>query len=180
VSGHSKWHNIKRKKGIEDQKRSKLFSKTSRLISVASKQGGGGDPDANPSLRLAIQKAKEARMPKDNIERAIKKGTGELAGESYQEAIYEGFGPHGGALLLSCLTDNANRTVSEMRSIFSRYGGTLGDKGSTSYIFNSQNKEPSYTTNIPTKDQASKIDEMIDILEDHDDVQDIYHNYKFS
>jgi len=179
MSGHSKWHNIKRKKGIEDQKRSKVFSKVSRLITVAARQGGG-DSDANPALRLAIQKAKEARMPKENIDRAIKKGTGELAGENFQEVIYEGFGPYGGAFLLHCLTDNGNRTVSEVRSIFSKYGGSLGAKGSTSYIFTGQEKEPSFTTDINSEEQAKKIDEMIEILEDHDDVQDVYHNYKFS
>ncbi len=179
MSGHSKWHNIKRKKGIEDQKRSKLFSKVSRLVTVAAKQGGG-DPDANPALRLAIQKAKEARMPKENIDRAIKKGTGELGGESFQEVIYEGFGPYGGAFLLHCLTDNGNRTVSEVRNTFGKYGGSLGAKGSTSYIFIGQEKEPSFTTDITSEEQAKKIDEMIDVLEDHDDVQDIFHNYKFS
>lgn len=179
MSGHSKWHNIKRKKGIEDQKRSKLFSKASRLISVAAREGGG-DPDANPSLRLAIQKAKEARMPKDNIERAIKKGTGELEGESYQEVIYEGYGPEGGAFLISCVTDNANRTVSEMRNIFGSYGGSLGEKGSTSYIFESKTKEPSFTIDIETKEKAEKIDQLIEELEEHDDVQEVLHNYKFT
>jgi YebC/PmpR family DNA-binding regulatory protein len=179
MSGHSKWHNIKRKKGAEDQKRSQLFSKTSRLIMVAARKGGG-DPDANPALRLAIQKAKDARMPKDNIDRAIKKGTGELTGENFQETVYEGYGPHGGAFLLHCLTDNPNRTVSEIRNIFSRYDGSLGAKGSTSYIFNSQNMEPTFGVNIDSELQANKIDEMIDALEDHDDVQDIYHNYKFN
>ncbi len=179
MSGHSKWHNIKRKKSVEDQKRSKLFTKATRLIVVAAREGGG-DVDSNPNLRLAVQKAKEARMPKENIDRAIKKGTGELAGESYSEVTYEGYGVYGGAFLLNCLTDNPNRTVSEIRNIFSRYGGNLGEKGSTSYIFNSQTKEPSFTIDIDTEEKAEKVDEMIEVLEDQDDVQDVYHNYKFS
>ncbi len=178
MSGHSKWHNIKRKKSIEDQKRSKLFSKTSRLLTVASKQGGS-DPGANPALRLAIQKAKDARMPKDNIDRAIKKGAGELVGSNFQESIYEGYGPEGGAFLINCLTDNSNRTVSEVRNIFGRYGGSLGVKGSTSYIFDSRSKEPAYTVEINQAEKASRVDDLVDLLEDHDDVQDIYHNYKF-
>lgn len=179
MSGHSKWHNIKRKKSAEDQKRSKLFSKTSRLISVAAREGGG-DPDANPALRLAMQKAKEARMPKENVERAIKKGTGELEGDNYQEVVYEGYGPLGGAFLLNCLSDNPNRTVSEVRNIFSQYGGNLGEKGSTAYIFDSQTKAPSFTIDIESEEKAKKVDEIIDELEDHDDIQGVYHNYKFA
>jgi len=178
MSGHSKWHNIKRQKEVKDEKRSKLFSKVSRLISVAARDGGG-DPDANPALRLAIQKAKDARMPKENIDRAVKKGTGELSGESYSEVVYEGFGPDGGAFLIYCLTDNNNRTVSEIRNIFTRYGGNLGAKGSTSYIFEGEEKQPSYTIDITTEAGSEKIDNMIEAFEDNDDVQDVYHNYKF-
>lgn len=178
MSGHSKWHNIKRQKSVNDAKKSKIFSKVSRLISVAAREGGG-DPDANPSLRLAIQKAKEARMPKENIEKAIKKGTGELDGENYSEVIYEGYGPEGGAFLIVCLTDNNNRTVSEVRNIFSRFGGSLGTRGSTSYIFDNKEKEPSYFVDIDSQDKADKINDMIELLEDNDDVQDVYHNYQF-
>src|SRR4030066_2303816 len=122
MSGHSKWHNIKRQKSANDAQKSKIFSKISRLITVAAKHGGG-DPDANPTLRLAIQRAKDARMPKENIDKAIKKGTGELEGSEFQEVIYEAFGPHGGAFLIYCLTDNINRTVSELRSVFNKYNG---------------------------------------------------------
>ena len=151
----------------------------SRLISVAAKQGGG-DSDSNPSLRLAVQKAKDSRMPKEKIERAIKKGTGELEGSSYTEVIYEGYGPEGGAFLLHCLTDNGNRTVSEFRSIFGRAGGNLGEKGSTAYVFDSKTKEPTFTIEITAEDKASAIDSLIEELEDHDDVQDVFHNYQFS
>jgi YebC/PmpR family DNA-binding regulatory protein len=179
MSGHSKWHNIKRKKGKEDAKRGKIFSKMSRLISVAAREGGG-DPDANPALRLAIQKAKDVNMPKDNIERAIKKGTGELEGAEYKEAIYEGYGPEGGAFLLQCLTDNHNRTVSEIRSLFGKFGGSLGEKGSTAYIFDSDNKEPTFTIEITDQNKAEKVDDLVEELEDHDDIQEIFHNYKFT
>lgn len=178
MSGHSKWHNIKRKKGKEDAKRSKIFSKMSRLISVAARDGGG-DPDSNPTLRLAIQKAKDANMPKDNIDRAVKKGTGELGGSEYQEVVYEGYGPLGGAFLILCLTDNGNRTVSEIRNIFGRHGGNLGEKGSTSYIFNPKTKEPSFAIDVSDEATSNKIDDLIEELEDHDDVQEIFHNYKF-
>lgn len=179
MSGHSKWHNIKRKKGVEDAKKGKIFSKMSRLISVAARQGGG-DPNANPGLRLAIQKAKDARMPKENIERAIKKGTGNLEGSNFQEVIYEGYGPEGGAFLIHCLTDNGNRTVSELRSMFGRAGGSLGEKGSTSYIFDSKTKDPTFVIDVTQESKAEKIDELIEEFEDHDDIQEVFHNYKFS
>ncbi|MFC1756011.1 YebC/PmpR family DNA-binding transcriptional regulator [Patescibacteria group bacterium] len=179
MSGHSKWHNIKHKKGAEDAKKSKIFSKMSRLISVAAKQGGG-DVDANPALRLAVQKAKDSRMPKENIERAIKKGTGQLEGSSYAEVIYEAYGPEGGAFLLHCLTDNGNRTVAELRSVFGRAGGSLGEKGSTAYIFESKTKEPTFTIEISEESKAGIIDQLIEDLEDHEDIQDIFHNYQFS
>jgi YebC/PmpR family DNA-binding regulatory protein len=178
MSGHSKWHNIKRQKEANDSKKGKVFSKMSRLITVAAKQGGG-DPDANPALRLAIQKAKDARMPKDNIDRAIKKGTGELAGESIEEVTYEAFGPNGGAFMIMCYTDNLNRTVSELRNIFSKAGGNLGTKGSAAYIFSGPEKEASFFVEVAGESEAQKIDSLIETLEDHDDVQEILHNYKF-
>jgi YebC/PmpR family DNA-binding regulatory protein len=176
MSGHSKWHHIKRQKNANDAKKSKIFSKISRLVSVAARDGGG-DPESNPSLRLAVQKARDARMPNENIERAIKKGTGELEGENYQEAIYEGFGPEGGAILISCLTDNNNRTVSEIRNLLGRFGGSLGAKGSTSYIFDNADHQPSYILEIDSEAKASKVGELLELLDDHDDVQEVYHNY---
>lgn len=133
MSGHNKWSTIKRKKGAIDAKRGKLFTKLIKEISIAAKDGGG-DPDANPRLRLAIQNAKGANMPKDNIERAIKKGSGADAAD-YIETSYEGYAPHGVAVFVECLTDNLNRTVSSVRSIFNRYGGSLGTKGSLEFIF---------------------------------------------
>ncbi len=134
MSGHSKWAGIKHKKAILDAKRGKLFSKLIKEITVAARQGGG-DADSNPRLRLAVNTAKAANMPGDNIERAIKKGTGELPGISYEEINYEGYGPGGVAILLECLTDNRNRTTAEIRSIFSSKGGNLAGAGSVIWIF---------------------------------------------
>jgi YebC/PmpR family DNA-binding regulatory protein len=177
MSGHSKWHNIQREKGANDAKKSKLFSKVSRLIMVAAKQGGG-NPDSNATLRLAIEKAKEARMPKENIERAIKKGTGEIEGVVFQETVYEGFGPHGGAIVVHCLTDNVNRTVAEIRSIFNKYGGNLGTKGSTSYLFNPETKIPMYMVDLNSEEEAQKVFDFLDLLDENEDVQSVLHNYK--
>ncbi|MFZ2331451.1 MAG: YebC/PmpR family DNA-binding transcriptional regulator [Atribacterota bacterium] len=133
MSGHSKWSTIKRKKGKADAERGKLFGKIIRLISVAARHGS--DPEANADLRNAIQLARENNMPNENIERAIKKGTGELEGVSYEEVIYEGYGPGGVAVLVEVVTDNRNRTVSEIRRIFSRNGGNLGSTGCVAWIF---------------------------------------------
>jgi len=134
MAGHSKWANIQHRKGAQDKKRSKLFTKLIREITVAAGQGGG-DPLANPRLRLAIDKAKAQSMPKDNIERAVKRGTGNLDGADFQEVTYEGYGPGGVAVMVECLTDNRNRTVAEVRHAFSKYGGNLGADGSVSYLF---------------------------------------------
>jgi YebC/PmpR family DNA-binding regulatory protein len=134
MSGHSKWHSIKHKKGAVDAKRGKLFTKIIREITVAARQGGG-DPDANPRLRTVIVKAKEANMPKDNIEKAIKKGTGELEGVSFEEITYEGYGPNGVAIMIDTLTDNRNRTTAELRNILTKSGGNLGENGCVSWIF---------------------------------------------
>ncbi|MBF0494789.1 MAG: YebC/PmpR family DNA-binding transcriptional regulator [Candidatus Omnitrophica bacterium] len=134
MSGHSKWASIKHKKGALDAKRGKIFTKLIREITVAAKEGGG-KPDANPRLRLAIQKGKEANMPADNIERAIKKGTGELEGTVYESLSFEGYAPAGVAVIVEGLTDNRNRTTSEVRSIFSKRGGNLGSPGSVAFQF---------------------------------------------
>jgi YebC/PmpR family DNA-binding regulatory protein len=135
MSGHSKWSSIKHKKGAADAKRGKVFTKLIKEITVAARMGGSGDPDMNPRLRAAIAAAKTENMPKDNIARAIKKGTGELEGASYEEAVYEGYGPGGAAVLLESLTDNKNRAVSEIRHLFSKNGGNLGEAGCVSWMF---------------------------------------------
>ena len=177
MAGHSKWANIKRKKEIIDFKRSQSFTKLSRLISVAARKTGGGDPDSNPSLRLAIEKAKEARMPKENIEKAIKKGTGELEGQRYEEVVYEGFGPGGGSFLIECLTDNKNRTVAEIKTILSKNGGSLGNMGSTSYIFGSDPKNPTFKVSV-SEDEIIQVEKIFDALDDNDDVVEFYTNYE--
>ena len=135
MAGHSKWANIRFRKGAQDAKRGKLFTKLIREITIAAREGGG-DPDANPRLRSAIDKAKSNSMPKDNIERAIKRGTGDTDGVSYESVRYEGYGPGGVAVMVDCLTDNRNRTVAEVRHAFSKYGGNLGADGSVAYLFN--------------------------------------------
>jgi YebC/PmpR family DNA-binding regulatory protein len=134
VSGHSKWSTIKRKKGAIDAKRGKIFTRLIKEITVAARMGGG-DPDANPRLRSAIASAKTENMPKDNIERAIQKGTGELEGAVYEEITYEGYGPGGVAILVDCMTDNKNRTVADIRHYFSKSGGNLGESGCVSWMF---------------------------------------------
>ena len=134
MSGHSKWSSIKHKKGAADAKRGKIFTKLIKEITVAARLGGG-DPDGNPRLRSAIAAAKAENMPKENIERGIKKGTGELDGVSYEEANYEGYGPGGAAVLVECLTDNKNRAVADVKHLFERHGGNLGEPGCVSWIF---------------------------------------------
>jgi YebC/PmpR family DNA-binding regulatory protein len=134
LAGHSKWKQIKRKKAVIDAKRGAHFTKLIREITVAAR-AGGGSPDMNPRLRLAVDTAKAANMPQDNIERAIKKGTGELEGVSYEEINYEGYGPGGVAIFIECMTDNANRTVAELRHTLERHGGNLGSSGSVAWQF---------------------------------------------
>ncbi|HXX34779.1 MAG TPA: YebC/PmpR family DNA-binding transcriptional regulator [Thermodesulfobacteriota bacterium] len=134
MSGHSKWSTIKRKKGAADAKRGKLFTKIIKEIMVAARMGGG-DINANPRLRSAVLAAKAENMPKDNIERAIKKGTGELEGVNYEELTYEGYGPGGVAMMLEVVTDNKNRTVADVRHVFSKYNGSLGEAGCVSWMF---------------------------------------------
>ena len=134
MAGHSKWANIQHRKGRQDAKRGKIFTRLIKEISVAAKLGGG-DPNANSRLRLAIDKATENNMPKDNIERAIRRGTGELDGVHYEEVRYEGYGLHGAAVMVTCLTDNRTRTVADVRHAFTKHGGNLGTDGSVAFLF---------------------------------------------
>jgi len=134
MSGHSKWHTIKHKKGVADAKRGQMFTKLIKEISISARQGGG-DPEANPRLRTVILKAKASNMPRDNIDRAIKKGTGELEGVSYEEILYEAYGPGGVAMLIDVLTDNKNRAAAEIRNLLNKGGGSLGAAGSVVYLF---------------------------------------------
>lgn len=156
MSGHSKWSTIKHKKAATDAKRGKIFTRIIKELAVAARMGGG-DPDANPRLRKAIADAKAANMPADNIKRAIMKGTGQLEGVSYEEMSYEGYGPGGVAVYIETLTDNKNRTVSEIRHIFSKHGGNLGESGSVAWMFHRKG----YI--VVEKSKASE-DELMDII----------------
>lgn len=237
MSGHSKWASIKHKKAATDAKRGKVFTKLIKMITVAARSGGG-DVNANPGLRLAVQKAKESNMPADNIERAIKKGTGELPGVSYEQVSYEGYGPGGIAFFVEGLTDNKNRMISEVRNIFSKAGGNLAGSGSVNWLFekkgffvinksevsedklmsvildagaedlsseddayevksqphdyekvkkaledNKIKTESAEITMIPkttvkvTGDQAKQALRLVELLEDNDDVQNVYANF---
>ena len=239
MSGHSKWAGIKHKKAVVDAKRGKVFSKLSKEISVASRIGGGST-EMNPRLRLAVEKARESNMPSDNIKRAIQKGTGELPGATYEESIYEGYGPGGVAILIEIMTDNKNRTVGEIRHILTKHNGNMGETGCVSWMFQKKgyilvNKEGidedslmslaldsgaedfrndpyeenyeittspedlnsvkefleqnnisfnmAETTMIPQNyvkletDDAKKMLKLMDAIEDHDDVQNVYANF---
>ena len=155
MSGHSKWASIKHKKGAADAKRGKIFTKLIREITVAAREGGG-DPDSNPRLRLAIQKGKDANMPADNIDRGIKKGTGELEGVSYENVSFEGYAPGGVAVIVEGLTDNKNRTTSEVRAIFAKRGGNMAGAGSVAFQFDKKGV-------FMVKKSASSEEELLDI-----------------
>lgn len=183
MAGHSKWANIQHRKGAQDKKRGKLFTKLIREISVAARTGGS-DEAANPRLRLAVDKARAASMPKDNIERAVKRGAGELDGIDYEEIRYEGYGPGGVAVMVDCMTDNRNRTVAEVRHAFSKYGGNLGADGSVAYIFNSVGvlEYPSGSSEdavmeaaleAGAEDVVTNDDESIDVLTDPADFESV-------
>lgn len=235
MSGHNKWSTIKHKKGAADAKRGKLFTKVLKEITVAARLGGG-DVNANPRLRLAVDQAKGANMPKENWERAIKKGTGELEGVTYEEVVYEGYGPGGTAFIVEAMTDNKNRTTPEIRSYFAKFGNDLGAQGSVAYMFTKQGQivveaevsedkimevaleagaddvamdddawviktapesyqavkdavdaaklpvidakvimAPSITVQVPDEKLKSFL-KLVDMLEDNDDVQNVWHN----
>lgn len=240
MAGHSKWANIKHKKARSDEKKGKEFTKVAKEITIAVRSGGGGDPEANSKLKLAIQKAKAINMPNDNISRAIKKGTGEIQGDALEELIYEGYAPAGVAVMLEIATDNRNRTASEIRHLFSKHNGNLGETGCVGWMFKragviTVNKDtlnmdedefmlklldlgaedvrdegdvyevvtspegfmevkeametenivveeadlemlPENTVDINDAEMATKIIKLIDLLEDHDDVQNVYTN----
>jgi YebC/PmpR family DNA-binding regulatory protein len=183
MAGHSKWANIQHRKGAQDKKRGKLFTKLIREVTVAARTSGG-DPDANPRLRLAIDKAKAQSMPKDNIERAIKRGSGELDGSDYEEILYEGYGPGGVAVMVDCLTDNRNRTVADVRHAFTKFGGNLGADGSVAYLFNKVGLL-SYSTGVDednlmeaaidagAEDVISNDDGSIDVLTEPSDFESL-------
>lgn len=172
MSGHSKWHTIKHKKGALDAKRGKLFTKLIKEITVAARTGGG-DADANARLRKAVLDAKAGNMPNDTIERAIKRGTGELEGVNYEEITYEGYGPGGVALIIESMTDNRNRTVAEIRHMFSKNGGNLGESGSVGWIFDKKGY-------IVVSKDAKPEDELFEIVTEAgaEDLRDDVDNFE--
>lgn len=239
MSGHSKWSTIKHKKARSDEKRGKMFTKVAKEITIAARQGGG-DPEANAKLKLVVQKAKAINMPNENISRAIKKGSGELDGEAYEEFVYEGYAPGGVAVMLDIATDNRNRTASDIRHLFSKHGGNLGESGCVAWMFERsglitvmknalkmdeeefiltaieagasdvrddddiievislpesfmkvreeiealvevENAEvvllPLNTVDVNDEETAARVLRIIDVLEDHDDVQNVYANF---
>lgn len=238
MAGHSKWAQIKHKKAKEDAKRGKLFSKLTRSIMIAARQGGG-NPETNPALANAIEKAKSYNLPQENIERAIKKATGELGAENYEQIIYEGYAPGGVAVMVEAMTDNRNRTASEIRHLFTKHNGNLGETGCVSWMFERKGvisvpktsvdeeslfetaieagaediqddesyfsiitdpdsfrqvkaelekrgvpyetaqitMNPTSTVKIETVEQAKKVLRLIEALEEHDDVQEVYANF---
>ena len=179
MSGHSHWRSIKHKKGTTDIKRGKIFSKISRLISIAAKEKGG-DPESNPKLRTIIDKAHSFNMPKDNIERAIKRGTGQIEGEQIEEITYEAYGPSGIALIIEIITDNRNRTIAEIKHILNKFGGKLAEAGSVKYMFDRKGEEwlPKYPMEITDKKTQAQLEKLFEALDDNDDVQEIYSNIK--
>ena len=178
MSGHSKWHSIRHKKAVVDAKRGKIFTKLIKEVTVSARIGGG-DVDANPRLRTAVQAAKDANMPQDNIKRAIMKGTGELPGVNYESVTYEGYGPGGVAVFVECLTDNRNRTVADIRHIFSKHGGNLGENGSVNWMF----VRKGYFS-VPR--EAASEDELLEVvleagaedLQSEDDSYEIYTSFE--
>lgn len=174
MSGHSKWHSIKHKKAAADAKRGKIFTRHIRELTYAAKLGGG-DPDSNAALRNAIDAAKAVNMPADNIKKAIMRGTGELEGVSYEGIIYEGYGPGGVAILVECLTDNKNRTVADVRHVFSKYNGNLGEKGCVAWMFSKKGM-------IIIPESAIEEDELMEIVLDKgaEDMKTEDENYEVS
>src|SRR6204780_4984272 len=210
MSGHSKWATTKHKKAVVDAKRGKLFAKLIKNVEVAARTGGG-DPTGNPTLYDAIQKAKKSSVPNDNIDRAVRRGSGlEAGGAQYENITYEGYGPGGVAVLVECLTDNRNRAASDVRTAFTRNGGSMADPGAVSYLFHRKgvivvekngvteddvltavldagiDYDSADVAFLPSveidldEDQARRVFRLIDALEDSDDVQDVYANYNVS
>lgn len=174
MSGHSHWSTIKRQKGSADARRGQLFGKLTREITLAAKLGD--NPDFNPKLRLAIDKAREINMPKINIKRAIERGAGGGAGEDLTEVALEGYGPAGVAIKLFAISDNKNRTIAEIRSVFQRHNGTLGEQGSAGYIFDKEGN-PTFTVPISDKGLAEKVLGLVNALDEHQDVTEVWANF---
>lgn len=176
MSGHSKWSKVKHQKAITDVRKGKLFSKMAKIISIAAKRGG--DPEMNPTLRTAIEKAKAVNMPKDKIEGAIKKGTGEDKSSQLEEITYEAYGPNGTPLIIEIITDNKNRTVAELKHALSTHSGKLAENGSVKYLFDKIGEEwkAKYETKITDETLKKQLESLFDELDDNEDVKEIYSN----
>lgn len=178
MSGHSKWSNIKNRKGAQDAKKGKVFSLIAKQIRLAVKEGASDDPKSNPSLRLALDKARAANMPKENVQRAIDRGMGRSSGGQLTEIIYEGFAPQGIGILVQAVTDNKQRTGGEVRHIFSKAGGSLGGPGSAMYLFSRSEDGQEYLPTMPIEitdpAQQEQLEELIDLLRSNEDVEDVY------
>lgn len=172
MSGHSKWSTIKHKKAALDAKRGKSFSMISKMVTVAVKEGGSGDPSQNPRLRLALEKAREVNMPKQNIQKAVDKGLGKGGDGNVDEVMYEGYGPGGVGLLVRVLTDNRNRTGAEIKNIFEKHGGSLGGPGSVMYLFEREGDNYRVKITIPTDAGVQeKVQRLVETLFEHEDVE---------
>lgn len=176
MSGHSKWSTIKHQKAVTDVRRGRIFSKMAKLVALAAQKGG--DPNLNPSLRLAIEKAKAVNMPNDNIRRAIKKGTGEDKSASLEEIIYEAYGPGGAPLIIKTITDNKNRTVSEIKHLLQVFGGKLAEMGSVQYLFTKEKNDwvPKYPAEVNNEKQREQLKKLFEALEEQEDVEEVYFN----
>lgn len=176
MSGHSKWSKIKHQKEVTDVRKGRIFSQLAKQITMAVREGKSGDSNDNPHLRMVLEKAREANLPKENVQRAIERGLGKGTGGTLTEVIVEGYGPGGVAIMATALTDNQNRTKSDLMALFDRYGGNTGEPGSVAYVF--AGGEPSYK--IPIEGgQAQTVQHLIEALEDHDDVETVRHNADF-
>ena len=176
MSGHSHWSSIKYKKQITDAKRGKIFSKAAKMIAIAARKGG--DPEMNPDLRLAIEKAKAINMPNDNIERAIKKGTGKDKEGKLEKITYEAYGPSGTPLIIEVITDNRNRTLSEIKHILSNFGGKLAEAGSVKYLFEKKDGDwiPKYSVEVTEIKLKEQLEKLFEALDENEDINEIYSN----
>lgn len=175
MSGHSKWSKIKHQKAVTDIKKGKTFSYLARQITQAVRDGKSGDSNENPRLRMVLEKAREVNLPKDNIQRAVDRGLGKGSEGMMADVVVEGYGPSGVGIMVTAITDNQNRTKSELKTIFDRYGGSTGEPGSVAYIFSGSGGVPSYT--IPVAgDDLNKIKTLLQVLDEQEDVQEVKHN----
>lgn len=179
MSGHSKWSKIKHQKAVSDVRKGKVFSQFARQITLAVREGKSGDYNENPRLRMVLEKAREANLPKENVQRAIDRGLGKGSGGVLYDVVVEGYGPSGVAVMVTAITDNQNRAKSELKAIFERHGGSTGEPGSVSYVFSQQNGEASYSIPVSGAD-ADKVQRLLHALDDHEDVQELRHNAQFS